>query len=91
MLNPKYVPALRKLGLAYANLGNVDKALEKWQNALAFNPNDILTLVYLGRTLTEQRGDANGMIYLRKAYRLAPKNPAVLEGYTRGRKLFSVQ
>jgi spermidine synthase len=80
-LNPGFVPALRNLGGVYAALGQMDKAADLWQKALAINPDDVETLVLYGGYLVEQRGSSEGKQYLRKAYRLAPKNPHILDQY----------
>ena len=72
-LNPRLVPAMRKLGEIYASKGDVYKAVALWKKALEIDPDDLETLVYYGGYL-EQSGNAKGGIYLERARRLAPND-----------------
>jgi spermidine synthase len=83
-LNPLLVSALRNLGVLAASRGEMDKATEQWKKALAINPDDVGTLVYLGSYLAGQKTTAEGMEYLRRARRLAPENPKVVDAYDLG-------
>ena len=81
-LNPISVPALRNLGVAYAGRGQMDTAVELWRQALAIDPDDVETLVFFGSYLAEQKGSREGVEYLKRAYRLAPHNPQVVDRHT---------
>jgi spermidine synthase len=80
---PTSVPALRNLGVIYASRGEMEMAMAQWKKALAIDPDNVETLVYYGISLIDRRAGTEGVEYLRKAHRLAPKNPKVIEGYSR--------
>lgn len=80
-LNPGQLLSLRALGVLSVAQGDVDKAMMYWREALSVEPNDIMTLVLIGGQLSKQGPPAAGEPYLRRAYELAPRNPAVINGY----------
>jgi spermidine synthase len=80
-LNPDRVLPLRALGIVYAAQGKIEKAMLQWRAALSVDPNDIMTLVAIGVQLAKQGSSQKGEVYLQRAYKLAPRNPAVINGY----------
>jgi Tfp pilus assembly protein PilF len=89
VINPKFVPAIRNLGVLYAYRGDIGKAIEEWKNAILLNPYDVETLLNYGVYMVEQNRNARGMEYLRKAYALAPTNSKVVEGYKYARSILA--
>jgi spermidine synthase len=82
-LNPDLVFPRRALGVIYASQGKNSEAMASWREALSVAPNDIMTLVALGNHLAKKGSPAVGEPYLGRAYNLAPRNPAVINGYAR--------
>ena len=80
-LSPSRVLPLRASGIIYAAQGNTDKAMRQWRKALSVDPNDIMTLVAIGVQIAKQGSGGKGEEYLQRAYKLAPRNPAVINGY----------
>ena len=80
-LSPSRVLPLRASGIIYAAQGNTDKAMRQWRKALSVDPNDIMTLVAIGVQIAKQGSGGKGEEYPQRAYKLAPRNPAVINGY----------
>jgi tetratricopeptide (TPR) repeat protein len=81
--NPTNPEILGHLGLAFFNLGNYEKALEKWKNALDLDPNHHPTIWNLGNLYEiEQRYDEAYKAY-KKAAVVATKssNPVKAKRY----------
>ncbi|HEX9020336.1 MAG TPA: fused MFS/spermidine synthase [Nitrospirota bacterium] len=82
-LNGRLVPVRRLLAEIYASRGQAGKAMERWKEALALDPNDVSTLVDYGVFLAEQQPGAEALDYARRAYRLAPQDPDAIDAYAR--------
>jgi Flp pilus assembly protein TadD len=80
-LNPGRVLPLRASGIIFAAQGKIDSAMRQWREALSVDPNDIMTLVAIGAQLAKQGSSQKGELSLKRAYKLAPRNPAVINGY----------
>ncbi len=87
VLNAKLVPARRFLASIYAARGQTEEAAEQWKAALAFDPNNVPTLVDYGLFLIEQKLSTGtideGIEYVHKAYELDSDDPEVIDGYAR--------
>ncbi len=82
-MNARAIPAHRFLAEIYGSQGQVAKSLEEWNEALALDPNSVPTLVEYGVYLAGLRPGAEALEYVRKAYRLDPDDPDVIDGYAR--------
>ncbi len=82
-MNARIVPAHRFLAEIYESQGQVAKALEQWDAALALDPNSVPTLLEYGIYLAKLRPGTDALGYARKAYRLDPDDPDVIDGYAR--------
>ncbi len=65
------------IGVLYHNSGNIDKAIEFYEKALEYNPNNPYANFNLGHTLY-YRGAPEARKYLTKAYEFDPKNPCAI-------------
>jgi tetratricopeptide (TPR) repeat protein len=81
--NSKLAPPRRLLASIYASRGKVEQALEQWKEALALDPDDVPTLVGYGMYLSNVRSASEALEYVRKAYRLDPGDPNVIDAYAR--------
>ncbi len=66
-----------RLGILYAELNNFNKAIDFFNKALIFNPNDINALINLGIVYGKQKQFSLAIFILTKAYELNNKNYAV--------------
>jgi spermidine synthase len=80
-LDPELIFSRRSLAMIYMLKGKVDKAMEALIEALSIDPNDVLTLVAIGLQTAQRESVQTGEKHLHRAYELAPKNPAVINGY----------
>jgi spermidine synthase len=82
-MNARIIPAHRFLAEIYASQGQIAKALEQWKDAYALDPNSVLTLIGYGVYLAKLQPSPDALEYVRKAYRLAPDDPDVIDSYVR--------
>jgi len=82
-MNTKLVAPRRILASIYASRGQLELANAQWKAALALDPNDIATLVGYGGYLADMQLGSDALAYVRKAYRLDPEDPEVINGYAR--------
>jgi tetratricopeptide (TPR) repeat protein len=71
---PKYPNLHFYKGALYSIMGNQQKAVDEYSAELKNNPNNVATLIALGKELVKGGNPAQAMTYLNKAMELAPKN-----------------
>lgn len=65
------------LGVVYENQGQNEKAIEHYQQALAFNPNDFLSCVNLGNHAVQRQDWSEALDWYKKAAEIEPKSDGV--------------
>ncbi len=69
-----------RLGQLYEQAGELDKAIDRYQIAIAHAPNDASLLNNLGYILADKKSaPAEALPFAKRAYRLAPGSPEVLD------------
>jgi predicted O-linked N-acetylglucosamine transferase (SPINDLY family) len=66
---------LNGLGICYDTIGDVDKALSQYYNALEYDPTFDLALINAGRSLIKQNQHKKAIIYLNQAIEINPHDP----------------
>jgi spermidine synthase len=81
-LDPKLVSARHRLASYYLNGRQTEQAAEQLRAILAIDSENLFALLSYGMQLAsgDERYD-EALDYLRRAYRLAPDDPAVIDGY----------
>lgn len=85
-LRPKYVKAENNLGLAWQGLNHVNRAMDAFRQAIAWqsgHPVDAQPYLNLGISLTDQNQPNEALPWLQEAARLAPQNPKAHEELAR--------
>jgi spermidine synthase len=82
-INAEYIYLRKILASIYVLRGQSEQAASQWKATLALSPNDVPTLVDYGVYLADLQLGSDALDCVRKAYRLAPKNPEVINGYAR--------
>lgn len=81
-LDPKLVSARHRLASYYLDSGQAARAAEQLRAILALDAENLFALVSYGLQLAGTDGRyAEALDYLRRAYRLAPDDPLVIDGY----------
>ncbi len=69
------------LGIAWAKIGNSEKAIEHFQASLLLRPDAANTLNNLGKTLLDSGDVVNAKYYLNKALGINPDSPEIINNY----------
>ncbi|MFP4497499.1 MAG: tetratricopeptide repeat protein [Vulcanimicrobiota bacterium] len=70
--------AYANLGRVYVEQGEYNKALDVLQSAYKNNPNDPLTLLYLGMLFNKRKKFEKSFDYLNRASKLSPNDPDIM-------------
>ena len=76
---PNDTDILYNLGVAYSELGQVEKAIEILDRLIAIDPNHVHGLVALGVAHIKSKDLQMGEVFLRRSLVLEPKNPWALK------------
>lgn len=83
--DPEHLQARQALGDYYRNQADIDyswdcfeDAVDNFQKALEYQPNDARTLAYIANCYIQDRNIENAEIYIDQAFKLAPKNKLVI-------------
>jgi tetratricopeptide (TPR) repeat protein len=77
-LYPQYASAHSGLAVAYVNLGQGEKAVATFQEALKLDPHQTAANIYLGQFYYDNRKFAEAEPYLQRATAAQPSNPQIL-------------
>ncbi|MCB1053112.1 MAG: tetratricopeptide repeat protein, partial [Acidobacteria bacterium] len=78
-LNPHHQSALYNKALTYAALGEIDTALQTFEQVLEVDPNDALTLNNLAFLSLSEKGEwQQAKAFIVRAFEINPKHPLIL-------------
>lgn len=95
-IDPTCESANRNIGVLYENGGNYVKAIEYYNKELAFYPDKMVTLMYLGKAYLVTGQEAQADEYFEKAFQIDPKfigddlYRTALAYYGKGNKLAAI-
>ena len=75
---PKIPEIKQKLGYLYGNIGQFDKAIEKYQLSIQMNPGEIYNYIQISKAFGMLGKHHEAMEYIRQGEKIAPQHPEVL-------------